>query len=106
MGAAAAAGGNRGQQQASSPGAPGPAVQQMEVEQLAEVLYNPALVRGLPLYPATLPPPHSAFPAWLSLRLSGLPASPQYLPPPPAPLWCLGGTPALLPSACPPHDVS
>ena len=62
MAAAAADSGGHGQQQASSPGAPEPAVQQMEVEQLAEVLYNPALVRGLLCCSdaSTLPhyPPH------------------------------------------------
>ena len=73
--AAAADGGGHGQQATSASSHPEPAVQQMEVAQLAEVLYNPALVRGLPLSSSasTLPhfPPHSTLPGWLILTLSG-----------------------------------
>ena len=64
MAAAAADGGGHGQQATSASSHPEPAVQQMEVAQLAEVLYNPALVRGLlccsdastlPHYPPCMP---------------------------------------------------
>ena len=64
MVAAAADGGGHGQQATSASSHPEPAVQQMEVAQLAEVLYNPALVRGLlccsdastlPHYPPCMP---------------------------------------------------